>query len=115
MCLVMLTNRGAVTDTWASWRFYNRVRPQFLAWNHAILTYENESGDGEKMVKFVDDAANILELHGITYGYEGGTPGELAEMLIKEGFQNPDRIRHLVYNIGGDQKYPMTISRDSRI
>ncbi|ORA24168.1 hypothetical protein [Mycobacterium aquaticum] len=112
---MMLTNRGAVVDTWASWRFYNRVRPQFLAWNHAILTFENGSAGGEKMVKFVDDAGNILELHGIAYGYDGGTPGELAEKLIKEGFQNPDRIRHLVYNTGGGQKYPMTISRDSRI
>jgi hypothetical protein len=109
---MILSNRGADGDTWETWRFYARVRRQFVDWNHVILAFVDDDPRLGKLVKFVDDHGNALELHGITYGYEGGTPGELVMKLFNEGFENKARVEAIVFNPQGNQKYPTTIVRD---
>ena len=114
-----LTNRGSHADTWKAWHFYRRVRPQFLEWNHVRLTYAQNPDTVRqghelvetKIVEFVDDAGDALELEGVNFGYNGGTPGELVEVLLSEGFGDADRIEEVVLNKSGQQTYPRTVAR----
>lgn len=116
----MLTNRGAKADTSEAWNFYRRVREQFVAWNHVILTFREEpdrprAGRNEfKIVQFVDDQGHTLELEGINFGYDGdgGTPGQLLAMLEREGFNNTANLRDIILNPAGTCIYPQTITRD---
>ncbi len=116
------TNRGAGADTWDAWRFYRRVRPQFADWNHVLLTYlddDNPNGPmtggdrGSKVVKLVDDLGQTLELCGVSFGYDGGTPTELLEVLLNEGFPEPETTA-AVLNQTEDHYYPCVIPRDGR-
>lgn len=116
----MLTNRGAKADTSEAWDFYRRVREQFVAWNHVVLTFREEpdrpraARPGEfKIVQFVDDQGHTLELEGINFGYGkgGGTPGELLAMLEEEGFDKTANLRDIILNPAGTCTYPQTIIR----
>lgn len=117
----MLSNRGANPDTSQAWSFYRRVREQFVAWNHVILTFPDqpdrvrgasEHGAESKIVQFVDDRGNMLELEGINFGYDGGTPQELLAMLLSEGFDDGPSLHDAVLNLAGGNIYPRTIARD---
>lgn len=112
MSVVILTNRGAHADTWEAWAFYERVRSQFVDWNHVVLTFVDDDPAGSKLVTFVDDQDNVLDVHSVNYGYEGGTPSELVTTLLKEGFRGKERVEDLIFNPRGDQTYPKTIARD---
>ncbi|MGB8402765.1 MAG: hypothetical protein WCE30_01670, partial [Mycobacterium sp.] len=63
-----------------------------------------------KLVRFVDDQENTLELHGVNFGYRGGTPGEVVETLVGEGFSKA-RVAAVVFNSSGKELYPQTIDR----
>ncbi|GAB1816079.1 hypothetical protein MUNTM_51220 [Mycobacterium sp. MUNTM1] len=117
----MLSNRGANPDTSQAWSFYHRVREQFGDWNHVILTFPDEPdrirgasehGAESKIVQFVDDQGNTLELDGINFGYDGGTPHELLAMLLTEGFDDGPGLHAAVLNPAGENVYPRTIARD---
>lgn len=114
---MMITNLGAVHDTAQAWSFYRRVREQFGEWNHVVLTFVDEperardADDGRKIVHFVDDHRNTLELEGTNFGYGGGQPDELLKILVQEGFDG-ERCRHAVLDPAGINTYPQTISRD---
>jgi hypothetical protein len=118
---MILTNRGAALDTGHAWSFYRRVREQFGDWNHVVLTFAdepertrggNEPGADYKIVSFVDDHGNTLELDGINFGYGGDTPQELVKMLISEGFPDSPSLSFAVLNPAGTNHYPQTIPRD---
>lgn len=117
-----LTNEAATADgysTISAWRFYDRVRDQFTDWNCVILTLPGEP-DGlhevypgtPKLVVFIDDRGNRLDLYGINYGYRSdhGTPGELLDVLLKEGFG--PYVADAVFNSGGGTRYPVRLWRD---
>lgn len=114
---LVLTNRGSNSDTWTAWNFYRRVRFRFTDWNHVVLTYldpadaDRVATSSPKLVIFVDDQGNRLELAGVNFGYGGGTPGELRQLLDEEGFPS-DRTAAVVLNRGGGQRYPQTLTRD---
>lgn len=115
----MLTNRGANANPSEAWNFYRRVREQFVAWNHVILTFREEpdrprnarSSDA-KIVQFIDDQGHTLELEGVNFGYDGRTPGELLAMLEREGFDNTANLRDIILDPSGTCIYPQTIKRD---
>lgn len=114
---LVLTNRGSGGDTWSSWNFYRRVRNRFGDWNYVVLTYLDPGDAGRdntgsaKLVVFVDDAGNRLELAGVNFGYDGGTPDQLRQLLDDEGFC-PQRTAYVVLNPGRTQLYPQTLTRD---
>lgn len=111
---MLLSNRNAAGDTWSAWRFYRRVREQFTDWNHVVLDHLEPEESGEtspakpKLVRFVDDRGDVLELAGVNFGYDGDTPGELLKLLIDEGFN--ESVSGLVLQQGS--YYPLTIPRD---
>lgn len=116
--MTLLTNRGAGAGAWA---FYDRVRPNFAEWNHVVLTFvedpdrtrpplENNPAES-KIVQFVDDRGDVLEIEGINLGYDGETPEKLRSLLEKEGFDETV-IRAAVLNRRRSEYYPQTIARD---
>ncbi|MFV8245052.1 hypothetical protein [Mycolicibacterium peregrinum] len=118
---MLLTNRGASPDTGEAWRFYRRVRGQFVDWNHVVLTFPDdperirnadEHGIENKIVRFVDDRGDALEVEGINFGYDGDTPTELVAVLLAEGFGYRDRVEAVVLNPSGTAIYPQTVRRD---
>lgn len=118
-----LTNETAAHSTISSWNFYNRVRGQFADWNCVILTVPGEpeeprevSTGTPKLVVFIDDRGDRLDLYGINYGYgeddSSTTPGELLQVLLKEGFGPRSYVADLVLNPDGRSRYPVWIYRD---
>lgn len=113
---MLLTNRGKPRDTWDAWEFYRKVRVQFGVWDHVdftVVTDPHRPWDDTaqaKLVRFVDVDGNTLELYGVNFGYEGGTPAEVVKTLVQEGFSNRDVIA-AVYNRSKREVYPRTIAR----
>lgn len=117
-----LTNESAGHNTISAWRFYHRVRDQFSDWNSVILTVPGEPEGLRrvfpgtlKLVVFIDDRGNRLDLYGINYGYGGGkdentTPGRLLDVLVKEGFG--PHVADVVFNGNGNTQYPVRLWRD---
>ncbi len=63
-----------------------------------------------KLAIFTDSQGNTLEFGPTNFGYHGGTPGDLVDLLVKEGF-NPTLVEHKVFNRASNETYPLTIQR----
>jgi len=108
---MLSSNRGQSGDSWEKWDWFRQVRPRFGRWHRVELTYTSDPS-AEKLVRLVDEQENTLELHGMSFGYEGGTPGEVVEMLVGEGF-NRAKVSAVVFNSTGRVQYPQTIERSA--
>lgn len=117
---MLSSNRGKPRDTWDAWDWYRQVRPRFGPWARVELTFtdnplgpaRSSNSNTAKLVRFVDDQENTLELHGVNFGYRGGTPGEVVETLVGEGF-NKALVTAVVFNSSGNEQYPQTIERSA--
>lgn len=117
---MLSSNRGKSRDTWEAWDWYRQVRPQFGPWHRVELTFADDpsatphvtSSDTLKLVRFVDEQEHTLELHGVNFGYTGGTPEEVVATLVGEGF-NRAKVTAVVFNTSGRELYPQTIERSA--
>lgn len=115
---MLLTNRGKPRDTWEAWEFYREVRKRFGRWARVELTsapnpyWPQSSATEAKVVRFVDGDSNALELYGVNFGYEGGTPAEVVKTLVREGF-NEAAVTAAVFNRSGAQAYPQALERSA--
>lgn len=115
---MLLSNNGKSKTTWDAWRFYRGMRTQFKAWKHVELTFASDPpvrpeptvSGRSKLLRFVDESGNTLELHGVNFGYRGGTPGEVVETLVQEGFNKP-KVIAAVFNSSQRELYPQTLVR----
>lgn len=115
---MLLSNKGKSKTTWDAWRFYRDVRTKFGDWKHVELTFasdpparpESTVSGRSKLLRFVDESGNTLELHGVNFGYRGGTPGEVVETLVQEGFNEP-KVIAAVFNSSQRELYPQTLVR----
>lgn len=115
---MLLSNKGKSKTTWDAWRFYRDVRTKFGDWKHVELTFatdpparpESTVSGRSKLLRFVDESGNTLELHGVNFGYRGGTPGEVVETLVQEGFNEP-KVIAAVFNGSQRELYPQTLVR----
>lgn len=108
---MLASNRGQSGDSWTKWNWYRQVRPRFGPWHRVELTFTSDPS-AHKLVRFVDEQENLLELHGMNFGYEGGTAGEIVETLVGEGF-NRAKVSAVVFNSSGRVQYPQTIERSA--
>ncbi|MEE3755295.1 hypothetical protein [Mycobacterium intracellulare] len=115
---MLLSNKGKSKDTWDAWRFYRDARPKFGAWKHVELAFasnpparpESTVSGQSKLLRFVDESGNTLEIHGVNFGYRGGTPREVVETLVREGF-NKSKVSAVVFNSSERELYPQTLVR----
>lgn len=117
---MLSTNRGMPRDTWDAWDWYRGVRPRFGSWHRVELTFADcpparprpGAPTTNKLVRFVDEQENVLELHGVNFGYRGGTPREVVDTLVEEGFDEAT-VTAVVFNSSGTLLYPQTIERSA--
>lgn len=108
---VRRSNRGAVVCTRDAETFYGSAREMFGAWERVELAVERAGRQADDPVlRFTDSAEAVLEVYGLNFGYDGGTPRSVLKLLATEGFCGQD-VEGAVLNRAGTAVYPVTLGR----